>query len=131
MIRASNSAAGNVHPKTDRELLRHSSIGLTMDVYGHTLHGGLASALDGLPDLSHWEQPPQRATGTLDATADRDSVLASCLARSGTEPSRTTQRGAVSGGILAPSPVDRKQRTDPRKAANSSEKTPVAIMVVS
>ncbi|MHC4063693.1 MAG: tyrosine-type recombinase/integrase [Planctomycetota bacterium] len=42
---ASNLAAGDVHPKTAQELLRHSTIGLTMDTYTHaTRERGRCSA---------------------------------------------------------------------------------------
>lgn len=44
-------AASGVHPKTAQELMRHSKIDLTMNVYTHTLSGQTRNAIDSLPDF--------------------------------------------------------------------------------
>jgi integrase len=54
--------AAGVHPRTAQELMRHSSINLTMSVYTHFLTGQTSEALDRLPDLSMPKQ--HTATGT-------------------------------------------------------------------
>lgn len=49
---ASNLADAGVHPKIAQSLLRHSAIGLTMDIYSHLGREREVEALEGLPDLS-------------------------------------------------------------------------------
>ena len=47
---ASHMLAANVHPKIVQERLGHSSIAITMDIYGHlmpNMQGEAASAVDG------------------------------------------------------------------------------------
>ncbi len=71
-------AAAGVHPKVAQEILRHSRIELTMNIYTHTLHGQQSEAVAKLPDLSLIPMTQaQRATGTDGGPTD----LASCLAR--------------------------------------------------
>ena len=62
----SNLARANVHPKVAQQLARHSTIGLTMDRYTHTVLGDLSDALTSLPDLRSdpSRETQQRATGT-------------------------------------------------------------------
>ncbi len=45
-------AAAGVHPKVAQEILRHSQVELTMNIYTHTLHGHQSEAVAKLPDLS-------------------------------------------------------------------------------
>ncbi len=58
-------AASGAHPKVIQSIMRHSTITLTMDTYGHRLVEQESQALAKLPDLS---LPPEsqslRATGT-------------------------------------------------------------------
>ena len=63
-------AASGVHPKVAQSLMRHSTIGLTMDRYTHTLVGQESDAVAGLPDLSAREADAARATGTLNSSPD-------------------------------------------------------------
>ena len=52
--------------------MRHSSIVLTMDTYGHLLPGQEAETVARFSDLLGNDQPTAlRATGTTDASADR------------------------------------------------------------
>ncbi len=63
---------GGVHPKVAQSLARHSTITLTMDRYTHLAVASQRTALDALPDLdAHDDSATRRATGTCDATADR------------------------------------------------------------
>jgi integrase len=44
-------AAGGCHPKVAQSIMRHKDIGLTMNIYTHTLTGQEKQAIDSLPDL--------------------------------------------------------------------------------
>ncbi len=66
---ASDLAAADVLPKTAQDLMRHSTISLTLDHYTHTARGKLASAVACLPDLSRGGEEQAQATGTDDAVA--------------------------------------------------------------
>jgi len=45
-------ASSGVHPKVAQELMRHSTIDLTMNIYTHVLGGQTSAAVNGLPSLS-------------------------------------------------------------------------------
>lgn len=47
-----NLALAGVHPKVAQDLMRHSSIELTMNVYSHTKLESRAAALAGLPNVA-------------------------------------------------------------------------------
>lgn len=51
---ASNLAAGGVHPKTAQELLRHSTVELTLGIYTHLPKDSLSAALGVLPEGAHF-----------------------------------------------------------------------------
>ena len=57
-------AAGNVHPKTAQELMRHSDINLTMSRYTHVFRGQESQAVAKLPDFSAPTANKQKMTGT-------------------------------------------------------------------
>lgn len=57
--------AGN-HPKTVQAIMRHSSITLTMDTYGHLCPGQEADAVASLPSMFGSDPEVQTATGTDD-----------------------------------------------------------------
>lgn len=69
-------AAAGVHPKVAQDLMRHSTIGLTMDIYTHTALASRSEALAALPDLDIPSQETARATGTDDIDTDLASYLA-------------------------------------------------------
>lgn len=93
----SNLAAADVHPKVAQELMRHSTITLTMDRYTHTSRGKLSAAVDALPDLSQSDQDQARATGTDDAEPEKaEFYSASYSAPKGSESSNSVQEPAVS-----------------------------------
>ena len=81
-------AASGVHPKVAQKIMRHSDINLTMSRYTHTLIGQESEAVAGLPDLSLPSKEKQKAvaTGTdnMAIKNDGESVLSTCLAKSGT-----------------------------------------------
>ena len=88
---ATNLAAGGAHPKTAQELLRHSTIGLTLDTYTHATREQAVAALDTLPDLSQPGRERGRATGTDDHSARNSCAISSTQ---GTQTSKTVQPGA-------------------------------------
>jgi len=72
-----NLYRGDVHPKRAQDLMRHSTIDLTMNLYTHTSTEELASALDALPNLS--DDLPERAStatpGETDPHERSDSLV--------------------------------------------------------
>ncbi len=92
---ASNLAAAGVHPKTSQELLRHSSIELTMGIYTHSFRPNVAAAIESLPDSSAPGREAAAATGTFDCRSiDDDSHSARISALSGAKPCKTVQDSA-------------------------------------
>ncbi len=103
-------AAGGVLPKVAQQLMRHSTITLTMDRYTHSFVGDDRTALEALPRYEPGEQS-SRATGT-------DGRLAAPLApelsddgRSCPTMANTNPRGATEtpiearpGGLEPPTP---------------------------
>ncbi len=59
-----NLCAAGVNPKVAQTLARHSTIGLTMDLYTHTDAASQRDAIDALPDYRESEASEARATGT-------------------------------------------------------------------
>lgn len=57
-------AAAGVPIKTLQTLARHSDPRLTLNTYTRTVHGSLASAIQGLPDFEQPSRQTARATGT-------------------------------------------------------------------
>jgi len=62
-------AMSGAHPKAVQAVMRHSTITLTMDTYGHLFPGQEADTVARLPEML--TDPPEalRATGTVDATS--------------------------------------------------------------
>jgi integrase len=58
------AAEGGASPKAIQTLMRHSSITLTLDTYGHLLPDEAAETVSRMPDV---EAAPLRMTGTTDA----------------------------------------------------------------
>ncbi len=65
----SRLAANNVHPSVAKELARHSTIAMTMDVYTHSYMESQRDALESLPEFPDDDPAETRAvaTGTDDA----------------------------------------------------------------
>jgi len=57
-------AASGVHPKTAQNLLRHSTIDLTMNIYTHSVRGAEAAAVESLPDFRELIKAQAVKTGT-------------------------------------------------------------------
>jgi len=62
-------AMANVHPRKIQRIMRHSSITLTMDTYGHLFRGEEAETINHFPDMASFSPKSARATGTFDAAA--------------------------------------------------------------
>ena len=62
-------ALAGVHPKVVQIVMRHSSITLTMDTYGHLFPGQKADAVVQMGGLLPSTSEPMQATGTNDAVA--------------------------------------------------------------
>ncbi len=68
-------ALAGAHPKSIQSVMRHSSITLTMDTYGHLIPGQEAETVGRFSDLMGNDQPNVlRATGTTDATAEQPAA---------------------------------------------------------
>ncbi len=61
-------AMAGEHPKVVQTIMRHSTISLTMDTYGHLFPGQASGAVDSLAQFTNPTVPAQ-ATGTADADA--------------------------------------------------------------
>jgi hypothetical protein len=84
--------AGN-HPKTVQSIMRHASITMTMDTYGHLFPGQEADAIAKLPKMMENEPELSAATGT-------DSYLPADRQQSGGQ----TWHGVASLGNSEPTP---------------------------
>ena len=69
------------NPKTVQQIMRHQSITLTMDTYGHMFPGQEADAVDRMRKMFAGSPEPLRATGT-DDTAVENSEFARSARRS-------------------------------------------------
>ena len=64
-------AASGAHPNVVKSVMRHSSITLTMDTYGHLFPGEEAEATAAFDKLMPAPTSPQQATGTAGQIAER------------------------------------------------------------
>ncbi len=104
-----------VDVRTAKDLMRHSTIAMTGDVYACTFRGTMAEAVRNLPELSRPSADRERATGT-------DSVLASCLALDGADPLKSVRGGASS-------PANRPDAQAPRKLGKTGDSSRVPMHV--
>jgi len=84
---ASQLVRSGVDIRTAKDLMRHSTIAMTGDVYACTLRGTLHDAIARLPDFDASELQEQRATGT-------DDMLHSMLRPSARTGNKLRQRDA-------------------------------------
>ena len=78
-------ALGGEHPKTIQTVLRHSSITLSMDTYGHLFPGQESAAVNKLHATMVGPSASLLATGTADDVAIRSSQSAAHAQRAGRE----------------------------------------------
>ena len=81
-------AMTGAHPKVVQQVMRHQSITLTMDTYGHLFPGQEADAVGQMRDM--FTDPPEalRATGTDDVAADASMAAQHQAQQSGRETGR-------------------------------------------
>ena len=104
-------ALTGAHPKVIQTVMRHSSITLTMDTYGHLIRGQEADAVGRMHDMM--DGPPQAlaATGTDDAAAEgRQISAAPGAARRMRNRACTMRRGATKKWQEADEPDDGNDR---------------------
>lgn len=78
-------AMAGVHPKVVQEVMRHSTITLTMDTYGHLFPGQVAEAVGKLPDMlnghgerhqmRHHAKPSERSPMPQDAPSNGEGDI--------------------------------------------------------
>jgi hypothetical protein len=90
-------ALGGEHPKTIQTVLRHSSITLSMDTYGHLFPGQESAAVNKLHATMVGPSASLLATGTADDVAIRSSQSAAHAQRAGREtlPERASRCDAA------------------------------------
>jgi len=71
-------ADAGVHPKMAQELMRHSDVNLTMNIYSHVLKGRKSEAIESLPDLTlpSKENQSNLKTGTDDLNVTGSDAVA-------------------------------------------------------
>jgi len=117
--------AGN-HPKVVQTVMRHSTITLTMDTYGHLFPGQDAEAVASLPDILGDGSNAQRATGTDGQAADGSwgqmrgqyKVKSSLEAAESSEPDKDSRIGDGQPNVLTFNALSGKQR-EPAKRGGS------------
>ncbi len=81
------------HPKVVQTVMRHQSITLTMDTYGHLFPGQEADAVGRMRELLIAPPEALRATGTDNATADTPNGAQRQAQRAGRETRQSGARG--------------------------------------
>ena len=96
------------HPKAVQSVMRHSTITLTMDTYGHLFPGQDAATVARFPNMLSDEPKALRATGTADASATATGEGAQHKAQQlgakkcrPMRPSATTRQGRAEKGLSA------------------------------
>ena len=120
-------AMTGAHPKAVQSVMRHSTITLTMDTYGHLFPGQEADTVARFPDMLNNGPETMRATGTDDTTveksaahaqrAGRDLLRGSAMLR---EPSEDSARSDCDRNPLQAT----KKRNAPRDSARRCETAP-------
>ncbi len=99
-------AMTGAHPKSIQSVMRHSSIVLTMDTYGHLIPGQEAETVARMLDLLSHDQPQVlRATGTTDVNASNSDTPSG---------KRSTLRSKISAApcVASATPCDDDDSTD-------------------
>ena len=111
-------ATAGVHPKKIQRVMRHSSITLTMDTYGHLFPGEEAETVNHFPNMAVTPADSAKATGTYDHAGEQ-SVLAFCLA----QKERFRETKGDSGGHSSDVDGDRGSHRLPRLEPKKQRKT--------
>ena len=101
-------AMSGAHPKAVQAVMRHSTITLTMDTYGHLFPGQEAETVARLPDMLGDGPEALRATGTCSATAG--------------EPTNGSAVGAAVTRRKMPDLAGQGETTPPQNAARADSR---------
>ena len=117
-------AMAGSHPKTIQAVMRHSTITLTMDTYGHLVPGQVEDAIDRVREML---QPPTslKATGTDDAATRSADEAQRQAHRTGREKWRLDTGGCESHQVNAPDRLSEEAPERPRENADGGEILPV------
>jgi hypothetical protein len=97
-----------ITPKTVQVVMRHSSITLTMDAYGHLFPGQEADAVGRTREMLAGPPETLRATGTDDAAANVPTGAQQQAQQSGRETMRASATGCQSQSDERPPKTSRK-----------------------
>jgi integrase len=119
------AAKAGAHPKEVQTLMRHSSITLTMDTYGHLFPGQAASTVQRLA-VFHPQVDTLRMTGTDDAPA---KLTAHAQRASDTQRRESAQSRKVATGTYGDAtPLMQHKSTQRRESAQSDTSAGVAAL---
>ena len=107
-------AMTGAHPKVVQTVMRHSTITLTMDTYGHLFPGQEADAVDQLRKMLAVPPEALQATGTDNATADTPQSAQHQAQQSG----RETQRSHATRGDDRTKPSAQQESPKPLQIAD-------------
>ena len=110
-------AMTGAHPKVVQQVMRHQSITLTMDTYGHLCPGQEADAVVGMREVLFVLPEALRATGTDDAAAE----VPNGAQRLAQQLARETRRPAASGCDDRTTPSRQKESPKPLQIADLGE----------
>jgi len=120
-------AMAGAHPKAVQAVMRHSTITLTMDTYGHLFPGQEAETVARLPDMLGDAPGSLRATGTADAAGGKSAAHAQRAVRQTTRTgaSRREQDGPAFWPGTSPKPLHGAEiRNAPRSDARRCDNAP-------
>ena len=92
------------HPKAVQAVMRHSSITLTMDTYGHLFPGQEADTVSRFPNMIDGDAGAQQATGTAGASANNPPHSPPQLGRDSARDGATPCNGRGPAGDPADDP---------------------------
>ena len=109
-------AAQGVHPKVIQQIMRHSTITLTMDRYTHMHVSDERAALDRLPDIGPQDDTEaMRATGTDDTREKAHTRVSTSVSRRGVPASHGVSLAVTGQRADDGASVDEGQRANPLK----------------
>jgi len=121
------AALGGASPKALQTLLRHSTITLTLDTYGHLMPGEEAETVGRMAGFD--DDGTESATGTMDVTADCSSSVcnASTCERSGAPSKATPCEGDETTAIVGSIGKTSGKRDPAQASASGSGNSPAWI----
>ena len=108
-------ALAGEYPKAIQRVMRHASITMTMDRYGHLLPGEERETVGSFPDMMGDGPELLQATGTTDATAEKTQQKAQHIAQ---QSGRETVRSGATGRNKTEATGESSDRDKPLRFAN-------------